>query len=59
MPDKTLKCVDCNSDFIFTEREQENYRRLVDEGKFEKYNEPKRCSACRAARKQRSRSQGN
>jgi hypothetical protein len=51
MPDKTIKCADCGQDFVFTEQEQEHYRRLVDEGKFKEYNEPKRCQPCRVARK--------
>ena len=41
--DKTLKCVDCGSDFAFTAREQEFYA----EKGFE--NEPKRCPDCRRA----------
>ena len=46
MTDKTLKCKDCGSDFIFTEGEQAFYK----EKGFE--NEPQRCPACRKARKQ-------
>jgi len=42
--DRTLKCVDCGSDFIFTAGEQsffhdKNFR-----------NEPKRCRACKMKR---------
>ncbi|MBQ3092767.1 MAG: zinc-ribbon domain containing protein [Clostridia bacterium] len=43
--DKTLICKDCGSEFIFTAGEQEFY---AEQG-FE--NEPKRCKACRDARK--------
>ncbi len=43
--DKTLTCVDCGSDFIFSASEQEFYA----EKGFQ--NEPKRCAECRAARK--------
>ena len=39
--DKTIKCVDCGSEFIFTARDQEFYQ----EKGFT--NEPKRCKACR------------
>jgi hypothetical protein len=45
MADKTLKCKDCGSDFIFTEGEQTFYK----EKGFE--NEPQRCKACRDAKK--------
>ncbi len=43
--DKTLKCKECSSDFIFTAGEQEFYaeRGFV--------NEPQRCKTCRDARK--------
>lgn len=51
MPDKEIQCADCKQMFVFTEREQEHYHRLVDEGKFKEYNEPKRCAECRMARK--------
>jgi len=47
MEDKTLKCKDCNSDFVFTAGEQEFYK----EKGFE--NEPQRCPACRKANKQK------
>ena len=45
--DKTLSCLECGKDFIFTSGEQEFFasRGLV--------NEPGRCPECRAARKQR------
>jgi len=51
MPDKNIQCQDCGQTFAFTEREQEHYRKLVEEGKFKEFNEPKRCQACRVARK--------
>ncbi len=43
--DRTLTCVDCNQDFIWTAGEQEFYaqRGLT--------NEPRRCPDCRRARK--------
>lgn len=44
--DKTLTCVDCGKEFIFTEGEQAFYK----EKGFE--NEPKRCPDCRRAKKQ-------
>jgi hypothetical protein len=45
LSDKTIQCVDCNSDFVFTDREQEWYREkgLV--------HEPRRCKNCRSSRK--------
>ena len=49
MADKTLTCRDCGADFLFTENEQAFYR----EKGFE--NEPQRCPACRAARKDQQR----
>ena len=50
MADKTLVCKDCNSEFTFTEGEQQFYA----EKGFQ--NEPQRCPACRQARKQQRRS---
>ncbi len=44
--DKTIKCVDCGAEFVFTVRDQEFYA----EKGFT--NEPKRCKACREAKKQ-------
>lgn len=46
--DKVLNCRDCKQDFVFTAGEQAFYA----EKGFE--NEPSRCPACRAARKQRN-----
>lgn len=40
MPDKTLTCVDCGSEFTFTEGEQKFYE---EKG----FHEPKRCKSCR------------
>lgn len=45
MSDKTLKCRDCGSEFIFSVGEQEFYK----EKGFE--NDPVRCPDCRRARK--------
>ena len=49
MTDKTLKCRDCGSEFVFSVGEQEFYK----EKGFE--NEPTRCLACRRAKKQQNR----
>ncbi|HOQ00166.1 MAG TPA: zinc-ribbon domain-containing protein [Acetivibrio clariflavus] len=49
MPDKTIICKDCNTEFIFTEGEQAFYQ----EKGFQ--NEPQRCPSCRQARKQQRR----
>jgi len=46
LEDKTLKCVDCQTDFTFTAGEQEFY---ASKGFT---NEPKRCPNCRQAKKQ-------
>ena len=43
--DKTITCVDCGTDFVFTARDQEFYA----EKGFN--NEPKRCKACRDKKK--------
>lgn len=45
MEDKTIVCVDCGKEFVFTVGEQEFYK----EKGFE--NEPKRCPDCRRAKK--------
>jgi hypothetical protein len=47
--DKTITCVDCGQEFIFTVNEQEFYK----EKGFD--NEPKRCPDCRRARKAQKR----
>jgi len=44
MSDKTLTCVDCNTEFTFTASEQEFYASR-------EFTEPRRCAPCRAARK--------
>lgn len=43
--DKTITCVDCGTDFVFTARDQEFYA----EKGFN--NEPKRCRSCRDKKK--------
>ena len=40
MPDKTIKCVECGTEFYFSEGEQAYY---AERG----YQEPKRCKECR------------
>jgi CxxC-x17-CxxC domain-containing protein len=45
--DRTLACVDCKADFTFTGAEQEFY------AKKGFTNDPKRCTTCRSAKKQR------
>ena len=47
--DKTIKCVDCGEDFIFSAGDQEFYA----EKGFT--NEPKRCKACRDKKKSERR----
>ena len=50
--DRYIKCVDCNTEFIFTSSEQGFFQQKG-------FNDPKRCKPCRDERKQRARSQGN
>ena len=47
--DKTLTCKECGKEFVFTAREQEFYAAQ------QYQNEPKRCKACRYARKDAAR----
>jgi len=43
--DKQISCVDCGNEFTFTSGEQDHFAQLGFT------NEPKRCPACRAAKK--------
>ena len=52
MEDKTLTCQDCGNEFVFTAGEQEFYQTKGFN------NEPKRCPACRTARKSQRRRPG-
>jgi CxxC-x17-CxxC domain-containing protein len=45
--DKTLKCTECGQDFTYTVAEQELHQSLGYQ------NEPKRCTPCREAKRQR------
>jgi hypothetical protein len=45
MPDQTLTCVDCQTQFQFTERDQEFF---AEKG----FTPPKRCKPCRDIKKQ-------
>ncbi|HYF01369.1 MAG TPA: CxxC-x17-CxxC domain-containing protein [Planctomycetota bacterium] len=45
--DKSLKCIECNGDFVYTAAEQELHKSLGYQ------NEPKRCTPCREAKRQR------
>jgi putative zinc ribbon protein len=45
MADRTLKCVDCNSDFIFSDRDQAFFQQKG-------FTDPKRCKPCRDIKKQ-------
>ena len=42
--DKILVCADCNEQFVFTASEQDFYAQRG-------FSDPKRCAACRSARK--------
>ena len=46
--DKTLKCRDCENDFVFTAGEQEFYQQKG------LMNQPGRCPSCRSARRNSS-----
>lgn len=43
--DKTINCVDCNEQFVFTKNEQDFF-------KSKNLTEPKRCAKCRKLKKQ-------
>ena len=45
--DKTLKCLECSQDFTYAAAEQELHQSLGYQ------NEPKRCTPCREAKRQR------
>lgn len=49
--DKTIKCKDCNEDFVFTAGEQEFFQSRG-------FSEPIRCKSCRDARKAQKADQG-
>jgi hypothetical protein len=49
-PDQTITCKDCRTDFVFTDGERKFYE---DKG----YQIPKRCKACRDARKAQNNQQ--
>jgi CxxC-x17-CxxC domain-containing protein len=50
--DRTIKCVDCGADFVFTAGEQQFYH----EKDFK--NEPKRCKPCKTKRQAGSTERG-
>lgn len=52
MADKQITCKDCGSKFLFTESEQDFYKKQ----NFE--NEPQRCPDCRRAKKQQRPARG-
>jgi CxxC-x17-CxxC domain-containing protein len=50
--DKTITCIDCGADFVFTSDEQEFY------AQHQLTNEPRRCKPCREKRKSMSKGRG-
>lgn len=58
MPDEMLTCVECKAQFVYSESEQKRFQQLLDEGKFQTLNKPKRCLKCRAARKRQPPGRG-
>lgn len=53
LKDKTIKCIDCGTEFLFTVREQQFYK------EHDLNNEPKRCKQCRDKRKKEKRNFDN
>jgi hypothetical protein len=51
LKDKTISCVDCRADFVFTAGEQKHFKE-------KSLYEPKRCKPCRDARRRAKQSQG-
>jgi len=51
--DKTLKCKDCGKYFVFSEKEQDFFQKLYDEGKIKVFVAPKRCPECRKIKKEK------
>ena len=51
--DKTIKCVDCGAEFVFTARDQEKKKKKGFT------NEPKRCKPCRDKKKAEKRNFNN
>ena len=45
--DKTIRCVECDEDFIYKEEYQRRLRKLVADKIIPSYKEPKRCYACK------------
>ena len=52
LTDYEIQCVDCGQSFIFKAEDQDFYQSRG-------FSEPKRCPACRQARKARSNNGGN
>jgi len=44
--DKTITCMDCGEDFVFTAGEQDFYQK-------KKFSDPKRCAHCRRIKRER------
>ena len=47
MPNKYINCIDCRTEFEFTERDQEFFEK-------NEFSTPKRCKPCRAKKKARN-----
>lgn len=45
MPDKKLTCIDCQTEFLFSERDQAFFAQ-------KQFTDPKRCKPCRDIKKQ-------
>ena len=57
--DMMIEYVECGDDFEFTVRDQEFFARQKDPKTGRPWDPPKRCKACRDARKQDRKSQGS
>jgi len=51
--DKTLQCKECGKYFIYSDKEQAFFQRLLEEGKIKTLATPKRCLDCRKLKKER------
>ena len=51
--DKTLRCKDCGKTFVFSEKEQDFFQKLFDDGKIKILVTPKRCFDCRKIKKEK------
>ena len=51
MPDEIIECIDCKTNFEFTESEQDFYATKTDQRTGQPFSRPKRCRPCRIKKK--------